>query len=86
MFSRARRFWSRPTTSLRSGRLRHQIGKLSEEIGPVVLVDRDMLDVGKGNARFVQAIGYRLGWETGPVLHAAKPFLFRGGDKLTVAN
>ena len=46
--------------------LRHQIGELPEEIGPAVLIDGDVLDIGEREARFPQAIGDRLRRESQP--------------------
>jgi hypothetical protein len=37
--------------------LRHRIGKLPQEIGPAVLIDRNMLNIRKGEACFPQAVG-----------------------------
>src|SRR5262249_36472981 len=66
--------------------LRHQIGQLPEEIGPAVLIDRNMLNVGKGDAGFPQAVGNRLRWEASPMLHAAEAFFFSRSNKLAVAE
>src|SRR5262245_3437093 len=52
--------------------LRHQVGQLPEEIGPAVLIDRNMLNVGKGEVGFPQAVGNRLRWKASPMLHAAE--------------
>src|ERR1700756_2121595 len=66
--------------------VRYHVSKLAMEIGPAVLVDGDVLDISKSNAGFPKAIGDRLGRKPGPVLHSAKPLLFRCGQELAVAN
>src|SRR5262249_23253403 len=66
--------------------LRHQIGQLPEEIGPAVLIDRNMLNIRKGEAGFPQAVGNCLRRETSPMLHAAEALLFRRSNKLAVAD
>src|SRR5262249_5178763 len=66
--------------------LRHQIGQLPEEIGPAVLIYRNMLNIGKGEACFPQAIGNCLRWKASPVLHTAEPLLLRRSNKLAVAD
>src|SRR5262245_27209891 len=66
--------------------LRHQIGKLPEEIGPTVLIDRNMLNIGKGEACFPQAVGNRLRREASPMLHTAEALLFRRSNKLAVSD
>src|SRR5262245_55931974 len=45
-----------------------------------------MLNIGKREARFSQAVGDRLGWKASPMLHSAEPLLFCGGDELAVAH
>ena len=66
--------------------LRGQIGKLPEEIGPAVLIDRDMLDVGQLKTCLPQAVGDRLRRKAGPVLDAAEALLLRCRDELAVTN
>src|SRR5262249_41806169 len=66
--------------------LRHQIGKLPEEIGPAVLIDRNMLNIGKGEACFPQAVGNCLRREASPMLHAAEALLFRRSNKLAISD
>ena len=56
----------------------HQISKLAVKIGPVVLVDGDVLDISKSNARFPKAISDRLRRKASPVFHTTKSLLFRG--------
>ena len=64
----------------------HQIGQLPEEIGPAVLIDRNMLNIRQGEACFPQAIGNCLRRKANPMLHTAKPLLFRRSNKLAVAD
>src|SRR5262249_32153435 len=66
--------------------LRHQIGQLPKEIGSAVLIDRNMLNIGKGEACFPQAVSNCLRREASPMLHAAEALLFRGSNKLAVAD
>ena len=66
--------------------LRHQIGQLPEEIGPAVLIDRNMLNIGQGEACFPQAVGNCLRGKASPMLHAAEALLFRRSNKLAVAD
>src|SRR5262245_42034829 len=66
--------------------LRHQIGQLPEEIGPAVLIDGNMLNIGKGEACLPQAIGNCLRRKASPMLHAAEALLFRRSNKLAVAD
>src|SRR5262249_50098940 len=66
--------------------LRHQIGQLPEEIGPAVLIDRNMLNIGNGEACFPQAVGNCLRGKASPMLYTAEPLLFRRSNKLAVAD
>ena len=72
--------------SPRFGRCVSQIGELPEEIGPAVLIDGDVLDVGQREICLPQAIGDRLGREAGPMLYAAESLLFCCRNELAVAN
>jgi hypothetical protein len=65
---------------------RRQIGELPQEISAIILIDRDMLNVGQPDTRFSQAVSDRLGWEAGPMLHTTKAFLLRRSDELTVTD
>ena len=63
-----------------------QIAKLADEIGPAVLIDRDVVHVTQTHPCLAQAILNRLRRKTGPVLHAAKSLLLGGGDEHAVAH
>ena len=66
--------------------LRYNIGQLPKEIGPAVLIDRDVLNIGKLETRFPQAVGNCLRREARTMLHAAEPLLFRRRDEFPVAH
>ena len=63
-----------------------QIAKLTDEVGPAVLIDRDVVNVTQSNSRLTQTILNRLNREPGPVLHPAKALLLSGGDQLAVPH
>jgi hypothetical protein len=62
------------------------VGHLPEQIGPVVLINGDVLDIGEPEARFAQAVGDRVRREAGPMLQAAKSLLFRRRNERAVAH
>jgi hypothetical protein len=66
--------------------VRHDITKLAEKIGAAVAVDGDMRDVAQIGPGFVQAVADGLSREAGPMLDAAKPFLFGGRHQDAVAQ
>ena len=72
--------------SAKSGRWRAPISQFPQEIGPAVLIDGDVLDIGERDARFPQTIGDRLRREAGPMLDATKSLLFRRRNERAVAN
>src|ERR1035437_642801 len=63
-----------------------EIADLPQQIGPDVLIDRDMLDIGQRETRFPQAIGDGLRWKASPMLDPGEPFLFRRCHKLAITN
>ena len=63
-----------------------QIAKLTDEVSPAVLIDRDVVHVTQTNPCLAQAIADRLRRKTGPVLLTAKSLLLRGGDEHAVAH
>src|SRR5262245_13975398 len=64
----------------------YQISELAQNIGPAVLIDRDMVHVVQVQLRLAQAIFNRLGRKTSPVFDAAKAFFLCGGNQLAVAH
>ena len=63
-----------------------QIRELSEQIGPVVLINRDMLDLGEGNAGLRKAIRDRLRRKARPMLNAAEALFLCCRHKLAIAH
>ena len=68
------------------GALGQEIADLAHEVGATVLIERDVIHVGKLNACLAQAIGDGLGGKSRPMLDAAEPLLLGGRDQLAVAH
>src|SRR5262249_56740759 len=64
----------------------HRIGQLPEQIGPTVLIDSDVPDIGEPDARFAHAVGDRLRREAGPMLDAAESLFLCCRNERAVAN
>src|SRR5437763_12673868 len=62
------------------------VGQLPEQIGPVVLINGDVLDIGQSEAGFTQTVSDRLRRKAGPMLDATKSLLFCRRNKRTVAD
>src|SRR5262245_55649014 len=63
-----------------------QIAQLTNEVGPAVLINRNVVHVTQSNSRLTQAILNRLGRKAGPVLHTAKSLLLGGGHEHAVPH
>ena len=63
-----------------------EIADLPQQIGPAVLIDRDVVHIIEPQVRLPQTIGDGLRWKARPMLDAAEPLLLRGGDEHAVAH
>src|SRR5260221_9967951 len=60
--------------------------EFAPDVRPVVLIERDMVDLAQLYARLAKAVTDRLRWESGPMLDAPEALLLGRRDKHAVAQ
>jgi hypothetical protein len=66
--------------------VRYQMKNFSMQIGPVILIDRDVLYIGQLQTRLKQTIFDGLRRKTRPMFDAPKSLLFCGRHEFAIAN
>ena len=69
-----------------TGAAGEHVAELGAQIGAVVLIGGDMIDVADVDVRFAQAIFDRAAGKARPMLDAAEALLFCRGDQLSIAH
>jgi hypothetical protein len=66
--------------------LRQKIYNLTQELGPIVLIERNMVHIRQPHTCLAQTIGDSLRRKSGPMLDAAEALFLCGCDELTVTH
>jgi hypothetical protein len=65
---------------------KHEVPELVHEVRTAVLIERHVVNIVQADPGLAQAISDRLGWKSGPVLHAPEAFFFNGGNEDTISD